>query len=44
MRALRLSLVSGEQISVVAESFDGLSDTSLESETALQRIALEAHN
>ncbi|WP_225440053.1 hypothetical protein [Amycolatopsis eburnea] len=40
-RALRLSLISGEQISVVAESFDGLTDTSLESETALQRIALE---
>ncbi|WP_410636415.1 hypothetical protein [Amycolatopsis sp. cmx-4-83] len=40
-RALRLSLISGEQISVVAESFDGLTDSSLESGTALQRIALE---
>jgi hypothetical protein len=40
-RALRLSLVSGQQISVVAEGFEGLSDE-LESQTSLQELAFEA--
>ncbi|MEA5358620.1 hypothetical protein VA596_03660 [Amycolatopsis sp., V23-08] len=39
-RALRLSLVSGQQISVVAEGFEGLSDE-LESQTSLQELAFE---
>ncbi|MFB9689389.1 hypothetical protein [Amycolatopsis plumensis] len=41
-RAFRLTLVSGEQISVVAEGFEGLTDENLENEAMLQRIALES--
>jgi hypothetical protein len=41
-RAFRLTLVSGEQISVVAEGFEGLTDENLENEAMLQRMALES--
>jgi hypothetical protein len=41
-RAFRLTLVSGEQISVVAEGFEGLTDESVENEAMLQRLALES--
>ncbi|MEV5719391.1 hypothetical protein AB0L41_36370 [Amycolatopsis mediterranei] len=41
-RAFRLTLVSGEQISVVAEGFEGLTDESVENAAMLQRLALES--
>lgn len=41
-RAFRLSLVSGEEISVIVESFEGLADAGLESDAMLNRIALES--
>ena len=34
--------MSGEQISVVAEGFEGLTDESVENEAMLQRLALES--
>jgi hypothetical protein len=40
-RALRLNLMSGQQISVVVEGFEGLSDTDLETPAALQNLAFE---
>ncbi|WP_103355602.1 hypothetical protein [Amycolatopsis sp. CA-128772] len=41
-RAFRLTLVSGEKISVVAEGFEGLADENLENEAMLQRMAMES--
>ncbi|MET8847619.1 hypothetical protein [Amycolatopsis sp. NPDC004625] len=41
-RAFRLTLVSGEKISVVAEGFEGLTDENLENEAMLQRMAMES--
>jgi hypothetical protein len=41
-RAFRLSLLSGEDITVVMESFNGLTDTNVENESELRQIALES--